>query len=312
MTASPAAAVRLALSNSTVRTKVLVTCSVGTIGREVVRQLLARGEVVVAADHSDGRTRQLFGPDVTHAAFDFKVPPTWAGALRDAKTVFLVRPPTLLDVRSTLLLFIDFAIAQGVEHIVFLSIAGADDSAHVPHRLVEMHLGRRTVRFTVLRSAFFLQNFETRFLDDLVEKGCLYVPPDDRDLNWVDAREVAEVAASVLVAPDAHRGRSYDLAGPIHQSWDHILATLALVLRRPVRVEPTQVFGYVSVLMMRGMSAHEAAVYAVLHFLLRSGSSRVVDTQMSQLLGRAPLGVCSYLRERSVAWASSTPVGSIA
>ena len=38
----------------------------------------------------------------------------------------------------------------------------------------------------------------------------------------------------------------------------------------------------------------------VLVTLPRSGSSRVIDTQTSQLRGRAPLGVCSYLHERSV------------
>lgn len=225
--------------------------------------------------------------------------------MRGARVVFLVRPPALVDVRTTVLPFIDFALANGVEHIVFLSIAGADHSAHMPHRLIEQHLHRRTAAFTVLRSAFFLQNLESRFKDDLVEQGCLFVPVQERRVNWVDAREVAEVAATVLLTPASHRGKVYELAGPPVESWDEVLEVLRIALHRPVRVEAVPVFGYVTVLMNRGMSADDASLLTVLHLILRTGAAELADAQMTELLGRAPRSVTSYVREHARLWASA-------
>ncbi|MGV3624655.1 MAG: NAD(P)H-binding protein [Archangium sp.] len=305
MTASLFSGLRAPLAASPVRHKVLVTCAAGHVGREVVQQLVSRGAGVVAGDRAAGRTAGLFGAEVEHVLFDFRERMTWPDAVRKTRVVFLVRPPALFDVAGTVVPFIDFALANGVEHIVLLSLAGAEHTAHVPHRLIESHLQRRTAKFTVLRSAFFVQNLVRCFRADLVERGCLYVPSEERRVNWVDAREVAEVAANVLLAPATHRGRVYELAGPGRESWDEVLDVLSLALRRPVRVEAVPVFGYVSQLMQRGMTAGEATRLTVLHFILRTAAARVEDRHMTQLLGRSPLSVDAYVREHASGWSSS-------
>lgn len=41
--------------------------------------------------------------------------------------------------KTTLCPFLDLAYASGVKHVVFLSVARADEVKWVPHREVELH-----------------------------------------------------------------------------------------------------------------------------------------------------------------------------
>ena len=103
---------------------VLVTGSTGNVGREVVRAARARGLAVRAADRDPARARDVLGGDVAPVRLDFRDPATFACAA-GADALFLLRPPAIADVAGTLLPFVDEARRRGVEHVVFLSVAGA-------------------------------------------------------------------------------------------------------------------------------------------------------------------------------------------
>ena len=111
--------------------RALVTTPIGNVGREVVRACTARGLVVRAA-HRDlaAAARHLPGVDV--ARFDFLERSTWAAALAGCDGVFLLRPPPLGNMETTLCPFADAAYVAGVKHIVFLSVAGANRMKWVP------------------------------------------------------------------------------------------------------------------------------------------------------------------------------------
>ena len=105
--------------------RVLVTGSLGNVGREVVRACAERGLAVRVAGRSEQALRQSF-PGLEPVRFDFEAPETWPAALAGCDFVFLLRPPALANMTVTLNPFIDAAYAAGVRHIVFVSVAGAD------------------------------------------------------------------------------------------------------------------------------------------------------------------------------------------
>ncbi|HVV51090.1 MAG TPA: NmrA family NAD(P)-binding protein [Polyangia bacterium] len=284
---------------------ILVTGATGNVGQEVVRALLRRGAPVIAADHRPDRVAARFGDAVVAARLDFKDRGTWASAVERAKHMFLMRPPAIADVQNNLNPFIDEARSRGIDHVVFLSVAGAGRNRLVPHRKVEDHLRARGDHYTNLRPGFFAQNLQSAYLKDIVEDDRIYVPAGRKPVNWIDVRDVAEVAALVLSAPEAHRGQSYTLAGPGPVPWSVVTAALTEALGRPIRYEPASLLGYIRHLSRRGEPRGAILVQTILHFLLRLGQGATVDPTLERLLGRPGRSIREFVFEHAGLWAKT-------
>ncbi len=154
----------------------LVTGATGNVGREVVRELRARGVPLRAVDVSVDRVRAQHGDDLDVRRLDYEDPGTFAGALEGCTTLFLVRPLAIADMETTLLPFIDEAVASGITHIVFLSALGAESNRLVPHHAVEAHLASCGASHTLLRPGFFAQNLGTAYRADIADDGRLFLP----------------------------------------------------------------------------------------------------------------------------------------
>lgn len=282
---------------------VLVTGAAGNVGKEVVRALLQRGVSVIASDYREDRVTALFGPSVVATRLDFQDRTTWATSIHGAKHMFLVRPPAIADVDNNLNPFIDFARAAGVDHVAFLSVAGAEKNKLVPHRRVEDHLRAKGEHYTNLRPGFFAQNLQSAYRDDITNDDRIYVPAGHKSVNWIDVRDVAEVVALVLCEPEKHRGRSYTLAGPGPVPWSDVTHALSAALHRPIRYEPASVLGYVRHLSQRGLPAGAIAVQTILHVLLRFGQGAMVDSTLSELIGHPGRSVKEYIDDHSQVWA---------
>lgn len=287
---------------------ILVTTAAGNVGTEVVRALVARGAEVRAADRSPPRLRKLFGDSVETASLDFRDPSTFDAALAGCEAVFLLRPPPISNVKTTLNRLIDAARAASVRSIVFLSVAGAEKNPLVPHHAIEQKLMERDADWTILRPGFFAQNFETAYLRDIVEDSRLFVPAGDGLVTFVDVRDLALVAADALVDPASHRGRAYTLTGPEALSFADAARLLTETCGRTIRYEPASLLGYARHLLEREVPRAQILVQVILHAGLRYGQAATVDPTLAALVG-APRGLAEYFRDRATVFqaASVTP-----
>jgi uncharacterized protein YbjT (DUF2867 family) len=283
---------------------VLVTGAVGNVGREVVRSLRALGRTVRGADLSVGAIRSMHGAEVEAVLLDYEAHETFAAAVKGCEAIFLVRPPAIACMESTLLPFIDAALATGVKHIVFLSCAGAATNKLVPHHAVEKHLAASGAPHTLLRPGFFSQNLGVAYRQDIAEEGRLFLPAGRGRVAFVDIRDVAEVAATILEDPLAHLNAAYDCTGPEALSFEETARLMTDVVRHPIRYEPASIAGYVRHLHVRGLPLAQIAVQTVLHVGLRFGQSEKIDPTLERLLGRRPRTLATYVRESAELWAS--------
>lgn len=282
--------------------RVLVTAALGNVGREVARECAERGMNVRVAGLSEAQLEARF-PLLEAVRFDFLERATWAGALAQCDAIFLLRPPPLGDMDATLNPFIDAAYAAGVQHIVFLSVAGADRMKWVPHRKVELHLESTGQAWTVLRPGFFAQNLQDAYRRDIVEDGRLYVPAANGRVAFLDVRDAAEVAARIFEDPSAYRHEALTLTGPEAITFTRVAELLSGALGRTIRYEPASLLGYVWHLRTkRKMSWMQVIVQTVLHFGLRRGDAERVEPTVEQLLGRPPGSLSDYVIREADVW----------
>lgn len=236
------------------------------------------------------------------AELDFRDSKTWISALDGHDAVFLVRPPAIADVQRNINPFIDLAYARGVKHIVFISVAGADRNRFLPHAKVEAHLASCGKAYTNLRPGFFAQNLQDAYLADILEDDRIILPVGRAKVNWIDVRDVADVATLVLSQRDRHLGHSYWLTGPGPVGLDRVAGIMTEVTGRAVVYEAVSIPGYMLHLRRRHLPAGTILVQTILHAMLRYGHGAGYDPTLEQLLDRPARSIETYIRENAAVW----------
>jgi uncharacterized protein YbjT (DUF2867 family) len=212
---------------------ILVTGATGTVSSEVVNALAGQGLTVRAGARSAAKADSLkeLSPNVQPVELDYTRPETVEAAFTGVNRVFLLTPFTGEQVAIGKQL-VDAAKQAGVQQVVLLSGAGADLQPGTQinhwHRAVEVYLEQSGVPFTVLRPSGFMQNFLTYNGDSIRQEGKFYLAIGDGQVNYIDVRDIAAVAATVLTAPvAAHHGQIYTLTGPAAVSSEAVAAALS-------------------------------------------------------------------------------------
>jgi uncharacterized protein YbjT (DUF2867 family) len=281
------------------RDRVLVTGATGTVGAHLTERLLDSGVLTRIASRNPAEARGRFGGGAEYVEFDLDRPETWGCALEGVDRLFLLFPPSVGvgPVRE----FADAAGRVGVRHVVYLSILGAEKFPVLPHRRIETHLSRSDVAHTFLRASYFVQNLSGIHRPEIVDRDEIFVPAGRGTLSFVDARDVAEVAAAALTEP-GHEGRAYDLTGPAALDFAAVADVFTDVLgRRITYADPSRV-AFARHVYRRGVPASLVAFMVVEYSVVRLGLSGRTTTDVARVLGRPPRTVAAFVEDEAEAF----------
>ncbi|MFC7134073.1 MULTISPECIES: NmrA family NAD(P)-binding protein [Salinibaculum] len=285
--------------NASPEPTVLVTGATGTVGEFVVEELGQR-ECTVRALSRDPPA------DDEHAvAFDFTKPETWGRAFEGGDTLFVVRPPDITRVGSTVNSAIDAAIRSGVHHVVVLSVLGAERNPLLPHRRIERHVADADCTYTFLRASFFMQNFDEVHAADIRERDELFVPAGDGTTSFVDARDVAAVAAEALTE-HGHVNRAYDLTGPEALDYHEVAAVFSDVLGRDISYRQPGALAFGRRKLDAGEQPGFVLVMLGIYTTARLGLAGRVSDDVSWILGRDPRPLAEYVADYRAAFTPAT------
>lgn len=261
------------------RKPILITGASGNIGKHVVSGLKDLG-----IPYRIGQRQRSAAPNITF--LDLSDPSTYDKALVGIKSLFLLRPPAIANTKQTLNLLIDKAYAQGVEHIVFVSVAGAESNRFVPHHSVEQRLINSGKSYTILRPGFFSQNLESAYRTDIIDSACIYLPSGNGKINFIDARDIAEIAIQSLVNPKVHTGKAYTISGSEALTFYQVADLLTQELGRSIEYREASVLGYFCHLLRQKDPLMKALIQTILHTGIRSGQANIIDSTTADLLNR--------------------------
>ncbi|WP_168796550.1 NmrA family NAD(P)-binding protein [Arthrobacter echini] len=273
----------------------LVTGATGNVGRPLVQALRAEGaDVRPAARHNE---------DPDGVMFDFKDAATWEQAFDGVRSMFLVRPPHLARISSDLVPALAYARTAGVRHVVLLSVQGAGRVPVLPHAAMERWLRRSGLDWTFLRPSYFDQNLSTVFAADIRDRRQIVVPAGDGRTAFVDAVDVAAVAASALLEPQRHIGRTWTPTSDEALTYEEVAAVFSDVLGTRVTYRRPSIRAYLlHARRTLGFDPPMAAMTALIHAAARLGVAGHVTGDVRRVTGHAPTTLGDFVRREKHVW----------
>ncbi|MFF2267555.1 NmrA family transcriptional regulator [Cellulosimicrobium cellulans] len=288
-TPRPTAAPTAAPTDAPAPGPVLVLGATGKTGRRVADRLDALGIPVRRASRS-GDVR-----------FDWEDETTWGPAVDGAEAVYVVYVPDLAIPGSpeTVARFAALAREVGVRRLVLLSGRGEVEAQRAEVLVAGAFPGR-----TVVRCAFFDQNFSESFLLEPVLDGVLALPVDQVAEPFVDLEDVADVAVAALV-DDAHAGRVYELTGPRAITFGEAVAEIAAASGRDVRFVPITMDEFVAGLRAIGLPDEVVGLMRYLFTEVLDGRGTPVADGVRQALGQDPRDFREFAAREAATWSAT-------
>jgi len=280
--------------------RVLVIGGTGKTGRDLVRLLVEGGVPVRAASRHPVKGA---GDMAEAVEFDWARPETHAPVLEGVGSLYVVPPALVVDASGQVVPFLQRAVDGGVRRIVHLSVMGVDAaSEELGLRKIERAVMGSGVEWTILRPNWFMQNFsESFFLPNIVERGELLAPTGDAAVSFIDARDIAAVAAAALVE-EGHDGVGYALTGGRALTFGDAAGVIGEAAGREVHHVDVAPEAMRRVMVEEGMPGDYADMMMGLFGGIRAGRTAAVDGSVERVLGRPPISFADYVRNNADAW----------
>jgi uncharacterized protein YbjT (DUF2867 family) len=274
----------------------LVLGGTGKTGRRVAERLEARGLPVRIGSRS------------AEPPFVWEDPATWTPALEGVGSVYvsyfndLALPGAVEAVGS----FAERAVQSGVPRLVLLAARGEPEAV-----LAEQAVRASGADLTILRSAWFMQNFSEDFLLEPVRSGEVALPDGDTPEPFVDADDIADVAVAALTE-EGHVGRLYEITGPQPLTFSKAVDELAKASGRVIGYVPVSLEHYAAAAREEGIPPEFVELVTYLFSEVLDGRNAEVADGIQRALGQEPRDFAHYARGTATTgvWARDTQVSS--
>lgn len=177
---------------------ILVIGGTGKTGRRVVEQLKNKG------------IEPRIGSRNASPSFDWDDKNTWVNALAGIERMYVTYYPDLAvpGAKEAIESLTYLAKDLGVKKMVLLSGKGESEAEACEN--IVMNSG---IDYTIVRASWFNQNWSESFFLQPILSGEVALPMSDVLIPFVDANDIAEVAATVLLE-DSYNGEIIEVTGP--------------------------------------------------------------------------------------------------
>lgn len=274
--------------------KILVIGANGTVGTELVRLLSDQGHDVMRTTSRAPETAQ----DVH---LNLATGEGLATAFDGVEAAFLLSPPGYTNQNELLNPVIDQALASGVKKIVLMTAMGANADETAPLRQVERHLEQSGLAYNIIRPNWFMQNFHTFWIQGILEQGKILLPVGKAKGSFIDARDIAAVAAVLLTSRD-HDNQEFDLTGGEALDHDEAAALLSNATGRTIVYEEVSEEAMLAQLLAAGLPQDYAHFLITILGFFKAGYSEAITPAVEAITGAKPRTFAAYAHDFKDAW----------
>jgi len=285
--------------------KILITGATGNVGLSTVRYLLSQKEQdyeVVAAVRDIESAKKLEGiSQASLVNFEFDEPATYAEALKGVNKILLIRPNQVSDVSKHIFPFLDQVEKSAVNHIVFVSIVGAERKRIFANHRIEAHLKKMSVPHTIVRPSLYMQNLITMHGQEIRQNDSIYIPAGAGMVNYIDARDVARVVAELLTKPGSE-GQEYEITGREPMDFYKIAGMFSKELGREIKYARPLTIKFIRQKMRDKKDMHFIVTLSLLYGAARNGKMGHVSNVFKELTGEDPRRLEDFIHEFRAVW----------
>lgn len=270
-----------------------VTGSTGQLGGRIARLLAERGVPQRLVVRSPSRAPSLPGTTVAPASYGDR--DAVRAALEGLDVVLMVSAAESENRLQEHRTFVDAAVDAGVRHLVYVSFFGAAADATFllarDHYATEQHIEASGLTWTYLRDNLYADFLPMMAGPDGVVRG----PSDDGRVSVVAQDDIASAAVAVLLEPDAHENRGYDLTGPESLTLREATAVMTRALGRPFSFEDETVEEAYASRASYGAPRWQVDAWVSTYTAIASGELARVSGDVERLTGRPPRSLADVL-----------------
>jgi uncharacterized protein YbjT (DUF2867 family) len=257
----------------------LVLGGTGKTGRRVVERLTALGVSTRVGSRSG------------EPPFDWEDQSTWAPALEGVGSVYVWYYPDIAmpGAVEAVTAFADVALERGARRLVLLSGRGEEEAQRAEEAVVATGAD-----ITIVRCAWFMQNFSEDFMLGQVLEGEVALPGGDGREPFIDADDIADVAVAALTE-DGHVGELYELTSPRLLTLEEAVGEIAAAAGREIRYVPISVEEYAAGAAEYGVPT-ELVEFLTYMFRDIYGRNAYLTDGVQRALGRKPRDFRDFVR----------------
>lgn len=272
----------------TIQKPILILGGNGKTGRLVAEGLTKLGESIRLASRS------------TSPGFDWTDRSTWSAAVEGTRAVYLVYQPDIAvpGGKEAVIEMARIALAAGVKRIVLLSGRGEEGAVASEQALIDSGAD-----WTIIRSAWFNQNFSEGMFHDMVMAGEVALPVSDVKEPFVDTGDIADIAIKALTE-DGHVGQLYEVTGPRLLTFAEAVQEVAKASGRPVAFKTISHEDFRAGISTIGLPEDILWLLDMLFTETIDGRNEYLTDGVQRALGRGPKDFADYARETATtgAW----------
>lgn len=281
---------------------ILVTGATGHLGAAAIEQLLkhtAAGNIVAfARDISKAKHLTEQGIEVRTGSFDDTA--SLQKAMQGIHKVLLVSGVDANRLQQHQHVA-DAAKADGVQHIVYTSVALHDLQTSANKGLMQSHfdtedyIKQSGMAYTILRNTLYTDGIPL-FVGEKVLATGIFLPAGKGKVPFALRREMGEAAANVLLQ-DGHQMKTYELTATDLYTYEDVARELSVLSGKPVTYTDADASTYANT--FKGFGVPEPVVQMISAFLedSKNGQFEIAVHDLEQLLGRKPASLRKGLAE---------------
>lgn len=274
--------------------KTLVIGASGNVGSELVRLLKANHhEVVEASSRNELKQGQVQLNILTQAGIE--------KAFEGISKAFFLSPPGHTNQHELLKPLIEMAKKKKLEKIVLMTAMGANADENSPMRQAEIQLEQSGVPYNIIRPNWFMQNFNTFWMQGILQQGKIFLPVGKAKGSFIDARDIASVAFSLLTE-NKITNKDFDLTGGRAIDHDEVASILTKASGKNITYQEVTPEEMLPGLLSAGLPQDYAQFLLMILNYFKLGYAEAVTDSVINITGKAPRSFEEYAADHKNLW----------